>query len=242
MKNVFLCLFFVFCLFIVSCNKKDCGEGVYEKGECLCNAGWKKDANGRCTEQDLCYNKDCGEHGNCNSQGNCECDPGWAIGGSGKCDTQDFCYNKDCGHGTCSSPSGVCNCDPYYEKDANGICTIEVRSRFVGTWRGDHVNTVSGNSSGIYDFTITAPDFDVTKIKISNLFNYSCNSGRLEIYTTIGSSGNTAAGASSLCSQYPVSNNFSIQFIDPNTIKLRGFVEDGGTGLGWNLEGIYSRQ
>ncbi len=201
MKNVFLCLFFVFCLCIISCNRKRCGEGVYEKGECLCN-------------------------------------PGWLLDSAGKCNAPDPCYTKDCVQGTCTSPSGDCYCNYFYEKDANGICTVEARSKFVGTWRGSHIY-VPGGSSPVYDFTITAPDFDVSKIKISNLFDLTCNGGRLEVYANlVGLTGNTTSGGSSLCLQMSITT-LNIQFLDPNTLKVDGKVSGGPVT---NLEGIYSRQ
>jgi hypothetical protein len=222
------------------CKDKDCGQGVCQEGTCLCNAGWSVDANGRCTVEDLCYNRDCGAHGTCNPQGECVCEAGWLLGAGGKCDVQDMCYNKDCGHGSCASPAGTCNCDTYYEKDANGICSIEQRSKYLGTWYGNDVISPSGTVSGFYTMTIVAlPATDVSRFKIINFFNFSCsNPTRLEVYVRLGS-----GAPQSLCSQYAIGlSTFSLYLIDPDHLKIHAFVENAGTGLGYNLDGTYTRQ
>ncbi len=51
----------------------------------------------------------------------------------------DKCKDKDCVSGTCLD--GDCDCDAGYEVDDKGICNVEVRTKFLGTY------TVSENCS-----------------------------------------------------------------------------------------------
>lgn len=78
------------------------------------------------------------------------------------CNT-DPCKDVLCGdHGSCTE--GVCNCETGYEKDADGLCNVESRAKFIGSFNADelcdtstynYIVNVSNNSTSITKFNIT---------------------------------------------------------------------------------------
>lgn len=110
------------------CKDVSCGRGTCENGDCLCEGGWEKDANGSCTIQNFCYNVDCGEHGTCNSSnGDCQCYTGYELNSVGKCDS----VSRDKFIGT-YNVVGVCpNGTSNYTATilaGNGITAIKLRN------------------------------------------------------------------------------------------------------------------
>jgi len=57
----------------------------------------------------------------------------------------DKCADKDCVNGTCLE--GDCECDPGYEGDDKGICNIEVRAKFLGSYTVNENCTNSGQAA-----------------------------------------------------------------------------------------------
>ncbi|KAM7418046.1 hypothetical protein PAMA_017607 [Pampus argenteus] len=133
---------------IDSCPVLCSGNGVYEKGRCVCLAGWKgAECNveeGQCIdptcsnhgsciqgicicspaykgvncEQELCP-VPCGSHGVC-SEGRCQCEEGW-IGAA--CD-QRACHPRCEEHGQCHD--GTCICQPGWEGEHCNIVTHDL--------------------------------------------------------------------------------------------------------------------
>lgn len=172
-----LCAFSL--LFVTACKKPckgvECANGVCNEsdGSCTCDAGWFKDANGKCTVQDVCYNKDCG-HGTCApADGTCLCDAGWLKDANGKCTVQDLCYNVDCGtHGTCDASDGSCHCVTGYEVNAAGKCDSVSRAKFIGTFGANDQCTIPAGGPFIYTIIITESATGINKVVINNYGGY----------------------------------------------------------------------
>ena len=121
-------------------------EGI---GNCICNNGWKKDANGLCTLCDtsnsdgnqyggpLCTSRYCGSHGSPSSNPTqpCTCELGWAGDRCTLCDNNHVNGNKysgpNCTPNYCSgwnelpsnNPNG-CICSKGWKPDSVGKCTL----------------------------------------------------------------------------------------------------------------------
>lgn len=230
--------------FVFGCKDNGCGDscgaGVCDDGTCICDPGWVRDATGSCSVQDLCFQTDCGEHGQCNtSNGDCVCDEGWTLDNNNKCNKADPCYQVDCGvHGTCNSTTGNCDCDFGYEVGNDGKCSVEIRDNYLGFWTGSHTNDL-GQSSGVYTMEVDSVTNDVTKVLVKNFMDYYCSplNQPFDVYATLGVFG---VEFTSLCSQYQTNGIYDqVTFLDPNTLKVKVFITSGGSG--WNLEGIYTR-
>ncbi len=114
-------------------------------------------------KKNTCKDIDCFNGGFC-VDGNCNCATGW----SGiACDVLiDSCLNVVCFNGgTCVS--GLCNCSAGYEGDS---CQTEMRTKFIGNYSVSDMCSNSGSTN--YYFDISNYDSDVTKIEISNFWNF----------------------------------------------------------------------
>lgn len=81
------------------------------------------------------------------------------------CGESDPCKDIDCGaYGDCFE--GDCVCNVGYEKDAEGLCTIEMRAKFIDTY--NTTESCTPPSTGSYSNQITASGSDVSKVVISN--------------------------------------------------------------------------
>lgn len=62
------------------------------------------------------------------------------------CGDSTDCTDVDCGtYGICDA--GNCSCDPGYELDADGKCTVESRSKFVGNYLVNETCSNSGTAA-----------------------------------------------------------------------------------------------
>jgi hypothetical protein len=86
------------------------------------------------------------------------------------CD-KDNCKNVECANGTCFE--GVCDCDAGYETDAEGVCTVESRTKLLGTYNTSE--TCDGTPTGSYSNSITASGADISKVIISNFGDSGLN-------------------------------------------------------------------
>lgn len=93
----------------------DCGNGICHPFEkiCKCQSGWAGDY----CNQELCLNKNCGNHGICDSYtGKCFCDIKW---------TGDQCDTRKCNYrGSCKKNDVKCRCDRYYSGDDCERCSV----------------------------------------------------------------------------------------------------------------------
>lgn len=113
MKHLIILTSLIVLMTMFSCNPckdVDCGQGTCDKadGSCLCNPGWEKDASGKCTVEDKCFNKDCG-HGYCDENyPDCLCDPGYELNPiSRKCDVEMRAKYIGTWRGGCSGSSFI---------------------------------------------------------------------------------------------------------------------------------------
>jgi hypothetical protein len=83
------------------------------------------------------------------------------------CET-DPCKDVETGeHGTCLE--GIVTCDPGYEKDANNLCNLEQRAKFVDNWTV--TEDCSASTPASYPVTIINSTAGITEVKISNFWN-----------------------------------------------------------------------
>jgi hypothetical protein len=84
------------------------------------------------------------------------------------CET-DPCKDVLCGdHGTCLE--GTCNCETGYEKDAAGLCNIEQRAKFLGTW--NVADDCSNSGTTPYQVIISNLSTGIFDVKIANFWEF----------------------------------------------------------------------
>ena len=136
------------------------------------------------------------------------------------CSDKDACKDVICGdYGQCID--GSCLCNAGYEKGADGLCSVEERQKFLGSFTG----TESCNNSATSTYTMTIiRGSGISQVRIANMWNKFVNGVLAEIdgdEITIGN-------------QEPDNDGFTISGsgrIDGNTIKLTYVVTapDGET-------------
>lgn len=81
------------------------------------------------------------------------------------CNT-DPCKDITCGDfGACDE--GLCICEAGYEQDADGLCSVEEREKFIGTWA---VAETCNNSSANYTSVISKNGGGINMINLSNMY------------------------------------------------------------------------
>ena len=83
------------------------------------------------------------------------------------CGEDDPCADKDCGSGICDL-DGNCNCDPGYEYDAEGLCNVVSRDKFVGNYTVNETCSNSGTATP-YPVGITA-GASITEVALSGFY------------------------------------------------------------------------
>lgn len=79
----------------------------------------------------------------------------------------DSCDTTKCGNGECLD--GTCECDPGYEKDKDGNCTVEARTKLIGSFSTSE--QCSGDPTAFpYDITIQTGT-NAQDIKIFNFYD-----------------------------------------------------------------------
>ncbi|XP_049869744.1 epidermal growth factor-like protein [Pectinophora gossypiella] len=106
-----------------------CQNGHCAGGECLCNEGYKLDADSKyCTP--LCR-ENCAGIGNCTAPNTCACKPGYQSTPEGSC--KPAC--NQCTFGDCVAPN-ECRCHQGFAKNAQGICAPQCGPGFQHTPQG----------------------------------------------------------------------------------------------------------
>ncbi len=102
------------------------------------------------------------------------------------CPIGDVCYKIDCGaNGECDEIDESCVCDLGYELDPiSKKCDVEVRTKFVGTWRGTDCNDTLP-----HNIVITNASAGVTKVNVSNFGNALCGASDLVVLGTVSADG-----------------------------------------------------
>jgi len=115
------------------------------------------------------------------------------------CNT-DPCKDIVCGDfGACDE--GICICNAGYEQDADGLCNVEMREKFIAIFTVDDSCTTTGNDS--YTITINKPtdaSAGITEITISEFWEFNA-----KIEATV--SGSTI----SIARQEPDSDGFYVE-------------------------------
>ncbi len=106
------------------------------------------------------------------------------------------CGNVDCGtNGQCDETDGSCICDAGYELGATSKkCDVEMRSKFVGTWRGTDCG-----ASAQHNIVITTSSAGVTKANVSNFGNAFCGAADLVAVGTVSADGSKLENFTSDC-------------------------------------------
>lgn len=79
---------------------------------------------------------------------------------------QDECKDKNCGdNGVCVE--GICLCDDGYEQDATGACTVESRTKFLGTWSVAESCSNSGDETYV---AVNTNGTEITEVSIANFY------------------------------------------------------------------------
>lgn len=130
----------------------------------------------------------------------------------------DPCDTINCGvGGTCAS--GLCVCDAGYEQDTSGSCTIEMRTKFIGSWVVSDACSTSGTAS--YTVTSTSPT-SVTDFNVTNFWNQ---------FTNVVVANVTSSTEFAIARQEPDSDKFFVESIgngslSGNTISIKYVVSD----------------
>jgi hypothetical protein len=126
---------------------------------------------------------------------------------------KDLCKDVLTGdHGTCLE--GVVTCDTGYEKDADGLCNVEQRAKFLGSWTATDACSASGTAS--YTVTIINSSAGLQEVKITNFWGTFTNQGTATV------AGNTI----DIARQEPDSDLFFIQGT--------GTINAAANGIAWS--------
>lgn len=117
-------------------------------------------------------------------------------------------------HGTCSE--GTVTCNAGYEKDADGLCNVEQRAKFKGTWTASDNCSLSGTAS--YTVTVNESTAGISEVKITNFWGSFVN----QATATIDANGTTI----NIARQEPDSDLFFIQG--------SGNINAAGNSITWN--------
>lgn len=114
-----------------------------------------------------CRNANCPGNSNCNREtGECDCDPGYTKDAKGYCTLCDECY-----HGMCASNLGACSCDDGYELDSVGKCRLEVREKYMGTYKV----TEQGQNPALAPYFVTmSKGLEYNQVVMTGHGGYAC--------------------------------------------------------------------
>lgn len=149
------------------------------------------------------------------------------------------CGNVDCGtNGQCDETDGSCLCDAGYELGATSKkCDVEMRTKFIGTWRGTDCGAADN-----HDIVITSSSSDVTKVSISNYGNAYC-SGTTDLVVTaaVSNDGSALSTFSTDCSLVTLGTGNSITLNTAgNTMTCKYVLTTGGTPFDCTV--VYTKQ
>lgn len=226
------------------CKGVDCGTNgscSATDGHCICNSGYEVDAGtGKCTKISLCKNVDCGAHGHCNeADGKCICDAGYKLNpATGKCEA-DLCYGKDCGtHGTCNPTTGSCDCDAGYELGTDNKCSVEIRNKFLGSWKGQETCSPQVDMNP-YIITIAPNASNILQVNITNFARTYCGSSPIVVTANV--SGNQLMNYSDTCPDVNVISGSATLSADGKTLNVT-YTETDGSGTTYNCTASMTKQ